>query len=95
MTALPTTSYPIRPVRPRRPARPSPLQDAILEFLRDWKRDEENDGNSPSYSDIARALAKYPANIHRYVGSMERKGLVRINRRGKITLPGGKYIPPE
>lgn len=71
----------------------SPVQDAILEFITDYKR--ENDGNSPSYQEIATAIGSCAANVYRYVQSLERKQAVSVNKKGKLTLPGGKYIPPE
>jgi predicted transcriptional regulator len=75
--------------------RGAPIQDAILEFLRDYKQDPDNDGNSPSYREVADALGKNPADIHRRVLAMERTGLVRVNKRGKIVLVGGRYIAPD
>lgn len=72
------------------------LQEQIIEFVRDYKQDPENDGNSPTYQEIAQALGKkWRANIYRYVQSLERKGLINVNKRGKLRLIGGKYIPPE
>ncbi|MCZ2078453.1 MAG: hypothetical protein LC130_26075 [Bryobacterales bacterium] len=73
--------------------RPTPMQDAIVEFLTDYKR--LNDGNSPTYQEIADALGKRPANIYRYVQSLCMKGVIALNHRGKIVLVGGKYIPPD
>lgn len=72
------------------------LQEQIIEFVRDYKSDPINDGNSPTYQEIAAALGKkWRANIYRYVQSLERKGLIAVNKRGKLRLIGGKYIPPE
>jgi DNA-binding IclR family transcriptional regulator len=69
------------------------MQDAILEFLFDYKRSQ--DGNSPTYQEIADALGKRPANVYRYVQSMCARGLIRLNHRGKIVVVGGKYITPD
>jgi hypothetical protein len=73
----------------------TPLQDAIEEFLRDWKRDPQNDGNSPTYEQIGKALDKHKANIQRSVVAMARSGRIKINPNGKMCLPDGKYILPE
>lgn len=77
-----------------RKPRPCPVQDEILEFLRDYKRDPNNDGNSPTYDEIAEALDRWPGTVHRYCQSMERRGVIRFNQRGKIVLPGGRYLAP-
>lgn len=77
-----------------RKRRKAPIQEAILEYLRDYKRDPENEGNSPTYSEIAEAIGQYPADIHNRVQRMEKLGLVKVNQRGRINL-GGKYLPPE
>lgn len=77
---------------PRR--RAAPAQDAVLEFLRDYKRSDDADGNSPTYQEIAEALGVTTATAYNTVLRLVRKGRVRINKRGKIAL-GGKYIPPE
>lgn len=76
--------------RVRRPE--SPLQDAILEFIRDFK--VANDGNSPTYAQIAHALDKTPARIYDKVQRLATRRLVSIDANGKILL-GGQYIPPE
>jgi hypothetical protein len=78
-----------------RPRRKTPIQDAILEFLRDWKRNPENDGNSPTFEQIAKGIGKYRSDVRNRVLSMEKNGLIRINKYGKIALPGGKYLLPE
>jgi Mn-dependent DtxR family transcriptional regulator len=75
--------------------RKAPVQDAILEFLRDYKRDPENDGNSPSFQDIAAAIGKYRSDVRKRIIEMERYGWVKINAKGKIVLIGGKYILPD
>ena len=76
-----------------RKQREAPLQDAILEHIRDYK--VANDGNSPTYAEIAAALDKRPARIYEKVQRLISRGLLQIDRRnGKIVL-GGQYIPPE
>ena len=73
--------------------KPAPVQEAILEFIRDYKR--ANDGNSPSYREIATALGKNAADIHRRVLVLERRGVIRISQAGRLCLVGGEYLPPE
>lgn len=72
--------------------RPAPAQDAIFEFIRDYKRGE--DGNSPTYQEIAEALGVTTATAYNTVLRLVRRGVVKINKRGKISI-GGTYIPPE
>ena len=81
--------YPVRKLQK------APIQEAILEFLRDWKHNPENDGNSPTYQQIADGIGKHRADVRNRILSMEKRGLVRINRHSKIVLVGGKYLLPE
>lgn len=74
--------------------RESPTQDALLEFVRDYKRSDEADGNSPSYEEIAEALSITKATAYNTVLRLIKRGKLSVNNRGKIKL-GGKYIPPE
>lgn len=74
--------------------RESPAQDAVLEFVRDYKSDDENDGNSPTYQDIADALGVSTTTAYNTVSRLIRRGKLQINLRGKIKL-GGKYLLPE
>jgi len=74
--------------------RDTPIEDAILEFLRDWKNAPSKDGNSPTYAQIATGVGKYPADVHKCVQAMVRKGKLQLNEDNKIAL-GGKYILPE
>lgn len=78
----------------RQTTREAPLQDAIMEFLRDWKANPVNDGNSPTYQDIATALGKKTSRIYDRVQRLCNRGELNINDRGKIVL-GGQYILPE
>lgn len=74
--------------------RQAPAQDAILEYVADYKQTDENDGNSPTYQEIADALGVATATAYNTVMRLVRHGKLRINNRGKIVL-GGKYFPPE
>jgi len=74
--------------------RPAPAQDAVLEFLRDYKKSDDADGNSPTYEEIAEALGISQSTAYNTVLRMVRRGIVKINKRGKIAI-GGRYIPPE
>ena len=74
--------------------RESPSQDALLEFVRDYKQSDEADGNSPTYEEIANALGVSTATAYTLVLRMIKRGSIRVNNRGKIVL-GGKYLPPE
>ena len=74
--------------------REAPAQDAILEFVRDYKSSNEMDGNSPTYGEIAEALGVSTATAYNTVSRLIRHGKLKINRRGKIVL-GGKYLLPD
>lgn len=74
--------------------RETPAQDAILEFVRDYKSSDEADGNSPTYNEIAEALNVSVATAYNTVSRLIRHGKLKVNGRGKIVL-GGKYYPPE
>ena len=74
--------------------RDAPLQAAIVECVRDWKADPANDGNSPTYQDIAEKLGKRRSRIHEKVQRLIVLGELKINQHGKIVL-GGKYLLPE
>jgi predicted transcriptional regulator len=74
--------------------RDSPTQDALLEFVRDYKQSNEADGNSPTYEEIAEALGVNRTTAYNTVLRLIKRGKISINNKGKIKL-GGKYIPPE
>lgn len=74
--------------------REAPAQDAVLEFVADYKATSEADGNSPTYQEIAEALGVSSATAYNTVMRLVRHGRLRINKRGKIVL-GGKYLPPD
>ena len=71
----------------------SPTQDAILEFITDYKL--AHDGNSPSHLEIARAINKPRGNVYRFLLAMAHRRIIAMEVGGKIALPGGRYIPPE
>jgi transposase len=69
--------------------------DAILDFIIDYKI--KNDGNSPSYREIAKAINKPSINfVWRYIKILEDKGKISLfnNVRG-IIVNGGKWLPPS
>jgi Mn-dependent DtxR family transcriptional regulator len=74
--------------------RESPTQDALLEFVRDYKQSNEADGNSPTYEEIAEALGVNRTTAYNTVLRLIKRGKLSVNNKGKIRL-GGKYIPPE
>ncbi len=74
--------------------REAPAQEAVLEFVRDYKQTDDADGNSPTYQEIAEALGVSTATAYNTVMRLVRHEKLKINSRGKIKL-GGKYLPPE
>jgi Mn-dependent DtxR family transcriptional regulator len=77
---------------PKRKQRDAPLQDSILEYIRDYK--VGNDGNSPTYQQIASALGKSQRCVYDKVQRLVVRGILKVDRSGRILL-GGMYIPPE
>jgi hypothetical protein len=75
--------------------RPRPTQDEVLRYIRSYKADPANDGNSPTYREIATGVGKSLSTIYTACRNLEAKGLIEINARGKITLQGGKYLRPD
>jgi DNA-binding MurR/RpiR family transcriptional regulator len=73
----------------------SPLHRAILNFIIKYKAEPANDGNSPSYEDIATGLGTYKSNIYRACRKLQKRGLLKINQHGKLIIPGGQYQPPR
>ncbi|MBX3082493.1 MAG: hypothetical protein KF716_12725 [Anaerolineae bacterium] len=74
---------------------PSPTQDEVLQFIEAYKADSRNDGNSPTYREIAHGLGKSTQTIYGACLRLAAKGLIVINARGKIVLQGGKYLRPD
>jgi len=68
------------------------MQDAIYEFIEDYKR--ANDGNSPTYEEIGIGVKCNRSNAYRYVQIMASKKRLDILSSGRINLRG-EYIPPE
>ena len=74
---------------------PAPVQEAILAFIDEYKTDPDNDGNSPSYREIAAAVGGGPADIYRRVLALQKQGRLRVNKAGKVCVPGGRYLLPD
>jgi hypothetical protein len=78
-----------------RKRRESPTQDALLEFLKDYKQDPLNDGNNPTYDEIGRAIGCSGGSAYQAALKLVAKGILKMNNRtGKLIL-GGRYFPPE
>ena len=79
----------------RKMKRPRPTQDEVLSYIQLYKADRANDGNSPTYREIAQGLGKSLSTVYRACRNLEAKRLIEINARGKITLRGGQYLRPD
>ena len=73
----------------------TPTQDRIVAFMRDWKGNPVNDGNSPTYQDIADGLGISITTVYTAIQKLIRRGKLKINMKGKLVLPGGTYLVPE
>lgn len=73
----------------------TPTQDRIVIFVRDWKGNPVNDGNSPTYQDIADGLGISITTAYTAIQKLIRRGRLKVNTKGKLVLPGGTYLVPE
>jgi hypothetical protein len=72
-----------------------PAQDDVLRYIQDYKADPANDGNSPTYREIADGTGRSLSAIYGVCRRLQKRGLLLVNERGKLVLPGGKYEPPD
>lgn len=82
----------MQPIRARRKIK-APTQDAILDYFVDYKADPRNDGNNPTYQEIARALGVSKEAVYQAVLRMVGHGILRFNGNRKLIV-GGRWIPP-
>ncbi|MBX3083929.1 MAG: winged helix-turn-helix transcriptional regulator [Anaerolineae bacterium] len=75
--------------------RRTPTQDRIVAFMRDWKANPVNDGNSPTYQDIADGLGISITTVYTAIQKLIQRGKLKQNTKGKLVLPGGMYLVPE
>ena len=57
----------------------------------------ENDGNSPSFREIADAIeVKAVSHVHYLVQNLAEHGMIELvkGRKGCIRINGGQYLPP-
>jgi hypothetical protein len=73
----------------------TPTQDRIIAFMREWKANPVNDGNSPVYQDIADGLGISLTVVYTAIQKLIRRGRLSINTKGKLVLPGGTYLLPD
>lgn len=64
-------------------------------FPHDYKADPANDGNSPTYAEIAAALRLSQTTVYNAVQRLVSKGRLRLTKNRRIMLPGGAYHPPD
>jgi len=75
--------------------RRTPTQDRIVAFMREWKANPVNDGNSPNYQDIADGLGISITTVYTAIQKLIQRGKLKQNTKGKLVLPGGTYLVPE
>lgn len=78
--------------RSRHDSRPAVGQEAVMAFLLEYKQDRRNDGNSPTYAEIAAGIGRSVMRVAQIVQRLVAKGELTINERGKICVPDGQYI---
>ncbi len=73
--------------------RPCPGQDRVLRYIIDYK--VCNDGNSPSYTQIARGVGIARSTVYMHIKHLSERGkLVCDWDQGVVKLVGGQYVPP-
>ena len=76
----------------RRRKRSAPAQDALLEFIIDYKR--ANDGLLPSYDEMGTGLGVSTQCAYSTALRLVGHGILRFNTNRKLVL-GGTYLPPD
>jgi len=74
--------------------RKAETQDAIMDYLVDYKADPRNDGNNPTYQEIANALGIRKEAVYQAALRLVGHGILRFNANRKLIV-GGKWTPPE
>jgi len=74
-----------------RKRRSAPVQEAILHYLDAYKSDPKNDGNNPTYQEIADALGKQPSHVYDACMKLVVRGDLQLNDRGKLIFPDGQW----
>jgi Winged helix-turn-helix DNA-binding len=85
----------VKPKRVSHVKRTRPLQDVVLYFIIAYKADPANDGNSPTYREIAQGVGRSSTAVWSACQRLQDRGLLEINARGKLTLLGGAYHAPS
>ena len=82
----------MRPPSSVRKKRAAPAQDALLEYIKDYKT--ANDGLLPTYEEMASALGVNVSAVYNAALRLVGHGVLRFNANRKLII-GGKWIPPE
>ncbi len=64
-----------------------------MEYIVDYKADPKNDGNNPTYKEIAQALELSEPTVYNAVMRLVGHGLLRFNANRKLIV-GGRWYPP-
>lgn len=68
-------------------------QRAILAFIIEYK--QAHDGISPSIAEIAEGVFLSTAGVKYHLRLMHAYGTIKVLGRRSITVPGGRWLPPE
>lgn len=69
----------------------APRQEALLECLRDWKRNPTNQGNNPTYEQLATLMDVSVPTVYNTAMRMVVNGTLAINPYGKLIIVGWVY----
>lgn len=79
-----------------RKQRDAPIQDKIVEFIIDYKRDKKNDGNLPTYQEIADGIDRGVSQVYTACMKLVVRKILEMNERGKLIVPKGRWdIDPD
>lgn len=75
----------------KRKQRKAQSQDKIVQFIIEFKRDRQNDGNTPTYQEIADGVGLSLSVVYRACTRLVMRDALKLNDRGKLTVPRGKW----
>lgn len=68
----------------------APTQDAIFQFVLEYKR--EHNGNSPTYQEIANALELNTKTVYARVQRMVVLQRLALDNNRRIVIPQGRFV---
>lgn len=80
----------------QRKQREAPIQAAIVDFIIKYKKDKKNDGNTPTYQEIAEGIDRDQSQVYKACMRLVVRKVLEMNDRNKLIVPRGKWdIDPD